>query len=100
MKFEELPHEVQIIAANVIASRFEPCLKDKNEPALKLARDVRDFFIELYALPEHNSVHGSNITPYLLRLKRVISELELVSDGEESRGRFLAELKLIETDLK
>lgn len=42
----------------------------------------------------------TNITPYLLRLKEVITILEGAPESEEKKGRFLAELKFIESELK
>lgn len=40
------------------------------------------------------------ISPQLQRLKKVISELEIVSNDTEAREKFLLELKLIEAELK
>lgn len=64
MKFEELPHEVQLIAAQVLADRMPPssvgAVKQEIEPAVKLARDVRDAFIELYSLPGFASVQNDS----------------------------------------
>ncbi|MBI6181120.1 hypothetical protein JEQ07_12020 [Serratia proteamaculans] len=49
---------------------------------------------------EGRACNSSNITPYLLRLKEVITILEGAPESEEKKGRFLAELKFIESELK
>lgn len=52
MRFEELPHEVQMIAAKTLSDRFPSAGLSKSnsfEPATALARDVKAAFIELYS---------------------------------------------------
>ncbi|EKN4139363.1 formyltetrahydrofolate deformylase [Yersinia enterocolitica] len=52
MKFEELPREVQMIAAKTLSDRFPSAGSSKSngfEPATALAREVKEAFIELYS---------------------------------------------------
>lgn len=43
--FQDLPLEVQVIAAQLLSERFDPAA----EPAKELAQEIRDAFIELYS---------------------------------------------------
>ncbi len=50
MKFAELPHEAQIMAAQTLSDRFPAAGSPKSngfEPAMALARDAKAAFIEL-----------------------------------------------------
>ncbi|AAM85777.1 formyltetrahydrofolate deformylase [Yersinia pestis] len=52
MKFAELPHEAQIMAAQTLSDRFPAAGSPKSngfEPAMALARDAKAAFIELYS---------------------------------------------------
>lgn len=58
MMFQELPTEVQIIAAQLLAEKIrdnDRC-KDK-EPVTELAREVRDAFIAIYSPQQCVSAH-------------------------------------------
>lgn len=56
MEFEELPIEVQKIAAQALADRFSPSgmapPTSNTEPANKLAREIREAFVQLYSQDE------------------------------------------------
>ncbi|WP_154816844.1 formyltetrahydrofolate deformylase [Enterobacter kobei] len=54
MNFAELPLEVQIIAAQALATKLRQPLGDK-KPAKELAQEVRDEFTALYSVPEYAS---------------------------------------------
>lgn len=45
VNFQDLPLEVQVIAAQLLSERFDPAA----EPAKELAQEIRDAFIELYS---------------------------------------------------
>ncbi|QIP56859.1 formyltetrahydrofolate deformylase [Hafnia alvei] len=56
MEFKDLPLEVQILAAEALASRILQSSMaspiSNTEPALKLAREIREAFTELYSEPQ------------------------------------------------
>lgn len=55
MKFEELPHEIQMIAAQTLSNRISGLgvgFTEQTEPVKALAREVRDAFIEMCSQPE------------------------------------------------
>lgn len=63
MKFEELPREVQLIAAQTLSNRLSMLgagVKERTEPVKTLAREVREAFIEMYFQPESASVQNDN----------------------------------------
>ncbi|MHA3612688.1 formyltetrahydrofolate deformylase [Yersinia enterocolitica] len=63
MRFEELPYEVQMIAAKTLSDRFPSAGSSKSngfEPATALARDVKAAFIELYLPPEPASTQSGS----------------------------------------
>lgn len=52
MKFQDLPTEVQEIAAQTLSGKLHQSgfsVIGKTEPAKELAREVRDAFVELYS---------------------------------------------------
>lgn len=51
VNFQDLPLEVQVIAAQLLSERFDPSYKldIDEEPAKELAQEIRDAFIELYS---------------------------------------------------
>lgn len=51
VNFQDLPSEVQVIAAQLLSERFEPSNKVviAEKPAKELAQEIRDVFIELYS---------------------------------------------------
>jgi hypothetical protein len=52
MKMQDLPVEVQIIAAQLLAERIDGVIHQlEKKPVLPLATEIRDAFIELYSLP-------------------------------------------------
>ena len=63
MKFQELPREVQLIAAQTLSNRLSTLgvgVNERTEPVKILAREVRDAFIEMYFQPESASVQHDN----------------------------------------
>lgn len=56
MKFEELPFEIQAMAAKTLADWFSPSRMtaptSNAEPANELAREIREAFTELYSEPK------------------------------------------------
>lgn len=63
MKFEEIPHELQLIAAQTLSNRLSTLgvgMNEQIEPVKTLAREVREAFIEMYFQPESASVQNDN----------------------------------------
>lgn len=63
MKFEELPREIQLIAAQALSNRLSTLgsgVKEQIEPVKTLAREVREAFIEMYSQQEPASVQHDN----------------------------------------
>ena len=63
MRFEELPREVQLIAAQTLSNRLSALgvgVNERTEPVKTLAREVRDAFIEMYFQQEPASVQHDN----------------------------------------
>lgn len=52
MKMQDLPVEVQVIAAQLLAERIDCATRGvEKKPVTPLAQEVRDAFIELYSQP-------------------------------------------------
>lgn len=63
MKFDDLPPEVQLIAAQALSNRISALgggLVERIEPVKSLAREVREAFIEMYLQSESASVQSDN----------------------------------------
>lgn len=112
MKFQDLPSDVQAIAAQTLQTLIlEERFNTEKKPATKLAEEVKSAFLGLYVEDEVILVDCKpdltfgiglpvGITSHLLRLKDVITYLETTPDSAEKKERFLAELKFIESELK
>lgn len=63
MKFEELPHELQLIAAQTLSNRLSELgvgMNERIEPVKTLAREVKEAFIELYLPSESELARNGN----------------------------------------
>lgn len=60
MKMKDLPVEVQVVAAKLLAEKINEVSRSlEKKPALPLAQEIRDAFIELYSQP-HTSCSQHN----------------------------------------
>ncbi|MDM9282474.1 hypothetical protein QU814_04610 [Providencia rettgeri] len=80
MKFEDLPADIQLVAANCLSRLIMDRSHMEKEPMERLARDVKNAFIELFG-SESESIDHTKSTQVVCRVKDKGGSLEVCSDG-------------------